>query len=74
MGYVIYETESGTGVRYVNKEPTAKGMVTKNNKELMWESLKGHTFRKVWSYCSWAEFESVATSSRKTGYHCWHKL
>lgn len=74
MGYVVYEIETQSSVRLVEKESTAKGMVTKNNKQLVWQSLKGQTYNKPWSYCSWSEFESIAKAARKPGYYVYHEF
>ena len=72
MGFVVYETDTGTSVRLVEKESTAKGMVTKNNKALMWEALHGRTYLKSWSHCSWSEFEEIAKRAQKSNYRTWN--
>jgi hypothetical protein len=74
MSFVVYETGRKLGVKMVEKESTARGLVTKNNKAMVWETLSGYTLKRQWNYCSWAEFEAIARASKRPGYSNYHNF
>ena len=65
MGFVVYEKENGSAVRYYEQESVAKTQVTKNNRQFTMAILKGEVsdwnrYRyNEYAYCSWANFETV---------------
>ena len=74
MGFVVYEKENGSAIRYYERESVAKAQVTRNNKQYVMEILKNPTYRNysVYAWCSWVDFETVVKqgySKQMSGYH-----
>jgi len=62
MFFVVYQVKSGRTIAVYERESSAKGRVTKNNKELVVEILKGTRARyswermEEWAYCSYVDY------------------
>ena len=62
MFFVVYQVKSGRTIAVYERESSAKGRVTKNNKELVVEILKGTRVRyswermEEWAYCSYVDY------------------
>ena len=63
MFFVVYQVKSGKCVTVYERESSAKGQVTRNNRELMMEILraenKGYWWRDrrvEWAYCNYADY------------------
>ena len=62
MFFVVYQVKSGRTIAVYERESSAKGLVTKNNKELVVEILKGTRARyswermEEWAYCSYVDY------------------
>lgn len=69
MSFVVYSVERKRAVRLYERESSARALVTKNNKKVVWNLLvypkKYRHYRddEEYAYCTWAEFESIALSS-----------
>jgi len=62
MFFVVYQVKSGRTIAVYERESSAKGRVTKNNKELVVGILRGTQLRfswermEEWSYCSYVDY------------------
>ena len=69
MGFVVYEKNNHRAVRYYEREASAKGQVTKHNKEYVIQLLKGNDYFSdgAYEYCSWDEFETILKAGHVKG-------
>jgi hypothetical protein len=63
MFFVVYQVKSGRTIAVYERESSAKGRVTKNNKELVVEILRDDNKnywwrdrRVEWAYCNYADY------------------
>lgn len=71
MSFVVYSVSRSRAVRLYKRESSARSLVTKNNKKVMWNQLvypkKYHHYgdNEEYAYCSWADFEAIALKELK---------
>ena len=62
MFFVVYRVKSGQTIAVYERESSAKGRVTRNNKELVADILRGTQGRFSWerleegAYCSYVDY------------------
>ena len=64
MFFVVYQVKSGKCVSVYEREGSAKSQVTRNNKAMMTDILRGEhrnvwwrDLKVEWAYCSYTDYE-----------------
>ena len=80
MSFVVYSVGRKRAVRLYARESSARALVTKNNKKVVWNQLaypdKYRYYRddEEYAYCTWADFETIALSSLTKEYRSQHEF